>query len=160
LGFPTDACCTRIMPPLMDHYLAPTFIVDADILLIQYPFRCPLPFLRPSKSMNILHSSSFFVSWLSLLHLAVAASLVILKEDAALQTENKCLMHVKHMHELSNLLTHIPTYLPHIWCYIHTLYLFLRIYEWFLYLNYNSARQENFILCIFNFQDLDEIKLS
>ena len=41
------------------------------------------------------------------------------------------LMHVKCIHELCSLLSHIPTYMDLIYCYIHVLYWFLGINQWF-----------------------------
>jgi hypothetical protein len=54
------------------------------------------------------------------------------------------------MHELSSFLTHIPTYFQHKYDVISMLYIdFWGFTKDPIYLGYNSAGQENHVLCIF-----------
>jgi hypothetical protein len=62
------------------------------------------------------------------------------------------MMHAKYKHDLCSLLMHIPTYYNVNSCYNHDLQCFMGISIDPPYFGYNSAGQENPILCIFAFQ--------
>jgi hypothetical protein len=63
------------------------------------------------------------------------------------------------MHELSSLFMRIPTYYNVISCYNHYLQLFMGIIHDTPYFGYNSAEQENHVLCIFTFQEPSQTQI-
>jgi hypothetical protein len=102
---------------------------DMDHSQAGEPRRCcprggkPLPQQQQPEMMYFFVSINLYVVFCNnFFKRAWYNGCVHLNNGHACKNDPAWLVHVKCMHELWSLLTHILTYLQYIWCYIHVLY--------------------------------------